>query len=314
VFHEPVLKNEAVDLLITNENGIYLDGTVGGGGHAQAILERLGPQGSLIGLDLDEEAIDFATERLKPFKNRVRIQKGNFKDLDKILTGLNIERVDGILLDLGVSSHQLNAAERGFSFSLKGPLDMRMNSKQKRTAYEMINTYSESELSTLFKTYGEERKSRAIARAIIKERKLSPIQTTEELRTVVSKVLPYQHRVKSLARIFQALRIAVNEELNNLAEALKIGFGCLYPGRRMLVISYHSLEDRMVKDFFKQEASRCICPPEAPLCICRKQGTLKILTRRPVRPSEAEIRKNPRSRSARLRAAEKLVEPGASSF
>ncbi|MFQ5824418.1 MAG: 16S rRNA (cytosine(1402)-N(4))-methyltransferase RsmH [bacterium] len=306
MFHEPVLTNEAVDYLITNENGIYLDGTIGGGGHAQTILERLGPQGLLIGLDLDEEAVDFATKRLKPFKNQVHIQQGNFKELDKILIGLKIDRVHGILLDLGLSSSLIEKAARGFSYNLKGPLDMRMNTKQKLTAYEIINTYSESELSNLFKTYGEERRFKTIARAIIKERKHSPIQTTEDLRAIVSKVLPYQNRVKSVARIFQALRIAVNEELENLAEGLKISLECLYPLSRMVVISYHSLEDRLVKDFFKQESARCVCAPEAPLCDCGKPGVLKVLTKRPVRPSESEIQRNPKCRSARLRSAESI--------
>lgn len=308
MFHEPVLKNQAVDLLVTNENGIYVDGTIGGGGHAQAILERLGPHGLLIGLDLDEEAIDFASKRLKPYKNQVHIQQGNFKELNKILRELNIERVHGILLDLGLSAYQIEKAARGFSYSSKGPLDMRMNTKQKLTAYEIINTFSESELSNIFKTYGEERKFRAIARTIIKERKHSPIQTTEELRAIVSKVLPYQNRVKSLARIFQGTRIAVNEELKNLAQGLKVSLECLYPLTAIAVISYHSLEDRLVKDFFKQESARCVCPEEAPVCVCGKKGTLRILTRRPVRPSEAEIQRNPRSRSARLRAAQRIRE------
>ncbi|MFQ5865053.1 MAG: 16S rRNA (cytosine(1402)-N(4))-methyltransferase RsmH, partial [bacterium] len=284
------------------------DGTLGGGGHAQTILERLGPQGLLIGLDLDEEAIDFAAKRLKPFQDRVHIQQGNFKELDKIIKELSIERVHGILLDLGLSSHELDKAARGFSHNLRGPLDMRMNTKQKLTAYDIVNRYSESELSSLFKTFGEERRFRAIARIIIKERKHSPIRTTKDLREIVSKVLPYQNRIKSLARIFQALRIAVNEELTNLSEALRISLDCLYRSGRMVIISYHSLEDRLVKDFFKQQSARCVCPPELPICTCGKKGNLRILTKRPVRPSEAEIHRNPRSRSARLRAAESIVE------
>lgn len=308
MFHEPVLKKEAVDLLFTNENGIYLDGTLGGGGHALAILERLGPHGRLLGLDLDNEAIEFAVNQLKPFKDRIVIQQGNFKELDKFLKNLKIDQVHGILLDLGVSSHQIDTAARGFSFSLSGPLDMRMDSKQKLTAYEIIQKYSESELSNIFKTYGEEKRSRAVARIIVKERKKSPIQTTEALREIMSKVLPYQNRVKSLARIFQALRIAVNEELKNLREALNLSIDYLLPGGRILIISYHSLEDRIVKDFFKGESVRCVCPPEVPVCVCGRKGRLKILTKRPVRPSEEEVRRNPRCRSARLRASERIPE------
>jgi 16S rRNA (cytosine1402-N4)-methyltransferase len=308
VFHEPVLKKEAVNILITNENGIYVDATLGGGGHAQAILESLSPEGKLIGLDLDHEAVAFAKKRLKPFKNRVIIQQGNFKELDKILTDLKIERVHGILMDLGLSSHQIDTAERGFSFSLSGPLDMRMDSKQELTAYEIVNTYPERDLSRLFKSYGEERRFRAVAHIIVKERQKSPIKTTEELRQIVSKVLPYHNRVKSLARIFQALRIAVNEELRNLRDALAVGLEHLEIGGRMVTICYHSLEDRIVKNFFRREAAHCVCPPEVPVCICGNLGRVKVLTKHPMRPSEEEVRKNPRSRAARLRCAEKILE------
>ncbi|MFQ5771218.1 MAG: 16S rRNA (cytosine(1402)-N(4))-methyltransferase RsmH [bacterium] len=304
MFHEPVLTKEAVALLISDPNGIYLDGTLGGGGHAEAILARLGARGKLIGLDLDEDAIRFASKRLSSFKNKISIRHENFKEFPEILQSLKINYINGLLLDLGLSSHLIDTPARGFSHSLTGNLDMRMNKKQKRTAAEIINSYSESALCDLFQKYGEEKRARAIARSIIKERAKSAIATTTALKEVVCKVLPYQNRVKSLARIFQALRIAVNDELNNLTETLRLSMDYLQNSGRIVVLSYHSLEDRLVKDFFKQESKRCVCPPELPVCVCRKKGRLKILTRRPVRPTEAEIHRNPRSRSARLRAAE----------
>ncbi len=306
MFHEPVLLQKSLELLISNPNGLFLDGTLGGGGHAEAILKRLEPKGKLIGLDLDAEALDHAKERLHKYKNKLIIKQANFREFNQILDGLNIKQLDGILLDLGLSSHQIDTAERGFSFSGTGELDMRMNQKQKLAAYEIINSYSEDELGGLFRKYGEERRSRAVARNIVRERMKAPIKSTKELTEVMSKVLTYQNRVKSLARLYQALRVAVNNELDNLAAALKLCLDYLGPFSRIVVISYHSLEDRIVKDFFRQECERCVCPPELPVCVCGQKGRLKILTKRPVRPDVVEVQRNPRSRSSKLRAAEIL--------
>lgn len=304
MFHEPVLKEEALSFLVTAKNGIYLDGTLGGGGHSEAILKNINKSGRLIALDLDNDAIHFSRTRLK-HKNFL-VEQANFKNLGEVLKKLKINRVHGILLDLGVSSYQIDTAEKGFSYRASGKLDMRMNSKQQLTAHEIANTFSEEKLCEIFKKYGEERRYRAISRVIIREREKNVIETTTDLQEIISVVLPYQNRVKSLSRIFQALRIAVNEELENLKAALESGLDYLTTGGRLVVISYHSLEDRIVKNFFKQESRRCVCPPDLPICVCGEPGRLKILTKRSIQPSKEEVQRNPRSRSARLRTAEML--------
>ena len=309
MFHEPVLKEEALSFLVTAKKGIYLDGTLGGGGHSEAILKNINKSGRLIALDLDNDAIHFSRTRLK-HKNFL-VEQANFKNLGEVLKKLKIKRVHGILLDLGVSSYQIDTAEKGFSYRASGKLDMRMNSKQQLTAHEIANTFSEEKLCEIFKKYGEERRYRAISRVIIKEREKNVIETTTDLQEIISMVLPYQNRVKSLSRIFQALRIAVNEELENLKAALESGLDYLTTGGRLVVISYHSLEDRIVKNFFKQESRRCVCPPDLPICVCGEPGRLKILTKRPIQPSKEEVQRNPRSRSARLRTAEMLEERAA---
>ncbi|MCH7673481.1 16S rRNA (cytosine(1402)-N(4))-methyltransferase RsmH [candidate division KSB1 bacterium] len=306
MFHEPVLKEEALSFLVTAKNGIYLDGTLGGGGHSEAILKNINKSGRLIALDLDNDAIHFSRTRLK-HKNFL-VEQANFKNLGEVLKKLKINRVHGILLDLGVSSYQIDTAEKGFSYRASGKLDMRMNSKQQLTAHEIANTFSEEKLCEIFKKYGEERRYRAISRVIIKEREKNVIETTTDLQEIISVVLPYQNRIKSLSRIFQALRIAVNEELENLKAALESGLDYLTTGGRLVVISYHSLEDRIVKNFFKQESRRCVCPPDLPICVCGEPGRLKILTKRSIQPSKEEVQRNPRSRSARLRTAEMLEE------
>jgi len=306
VFHEPVLKEEALTFLVTAKKGIYLDGTLGGGGHSEAILKNINKSGRLIALDLDNDAIHFSRTRLK-HKNFL-VEQANFKNLGEVLKKLKINRVHGILLDLGVSSYQIDTAEKGFSYRVSGKLDMRMNSKQQLTAHEIANTFSEEKLREIFKKYGEERRYRAISRVIIREREKNVIETTTDLQEIISVVLPYQNRVKSLSRIFQALRIAVNEELENLKAALESGLDYLTTGGRLVVISYHSLEDRIVKNFFKQESRRCVCPPDLPICVCGEPGRLKILTKRSIQPSKEEVQRNPRSRSARLRTAEMLEE------
>ncbi|MCH8875028.1 16S rRNA (cytosine(1402)-N(4))-methyltransferase RsmH [candidate division KSB1 bacterium] len=309
VFHKPVLKEEALTFLVTAKKGIYLDGTLGGGGHSEAILKNIHKSGRLIALDLDNDAIHFSRTRLK-HKNFL-VEQANFKNLGEVLKKLKINRVHGILLDLGVSSYQIDTAEKGFSYRASGKLDMRMNSKQQLTAHEIANTFSEEKLCEIFKKYGEERRYRAISRVIIREREKNVIETTTDLQEIISVVLPYQNRVKSLSRIFQALRIAVNEELENLKAALESGLDYLTTGGRLVVISYHSLEDRIVKNFFKQESRRCVCPPDLPICVCGEPGRLKILTKRSIQPSKEEVQRNPRSRSARLRTAEMLEERAA---
>lgn len=306
MFHKPVLKEEALSFLVTAKKGIYLDGTLGGGGHSEAILKNINKSGRLIALDLDNDAIHFSRTRLK-HKNFL-VEQANFKNLGEVLKKLKIKRVHGILLDLGVSSYQIDTAEKGFSYRASGKLDMRMNSKQQLTAHEIVNTFSEKKLCEIFKKYGEERRYRAISRVIIREREKNVIETTTDLQEIISLVLPYQNRVKSLSRIFQALRIVVNEELENLKAALESGLDYLTTGGRLVVISYHSLEDRIVKNFFKQESRRCVCPPDLPICVCGEPGRLKILTKRSIQPSKEEVQRNPRSRSARLRTAEMLEE------
>lgn len=306
MYHEPVLKDEAIFYLLTKQDGVYIDGTLGGGGHTEAILSHLSDKSKVIACDLDKEALDFAQTRLEPFKQQINYFHGNFKDVSNLLRKLNITKVQGILLDLGVSSHQIDTPERGFSFDKSGRLDMRMDARQKLTAFEIINTYPETELHKILKTYGEEKKYRAVTREILKARKRTTIKTTQEFKDIISRVLAPQHRVKSLARVFQALRIAVNDELANLKATLEASIDLLADGGRVVVISYHSLEDRIVKLFFREEAKRCVCPPELPVCVCGKVGRLEVLTRRPLRATEAEIAKNPRSRSAKLRAAERI--------
>jgi len=304
VFHEPVLVEEIRNLFITAPSGIYVDGTLGGGGHSEAILNQLSNKGRVIGFDLDAEAINAARKRLKQFNHRFISVQANFKDIEQVLKDLNIKKVQGVLLDLGISSHQIDTADRGFSFDRDAELDMRMNREQSLTAKKIVNTFSQQELSDLFKKYGEEKRHRAVARRIVQQREASKIETTHELKATVSKVLPFQQRAKSLARIFQALRIRVNQELQNLSEFLSAAIECVAAGGRIVIISYHSLEDRIVKEFFKKESERCVCPPELPVCVCGQKGRLRILTKRPIGPSEEEQQRNPRSRSAKLRAAE----------
>ncbi len=307
MYHEPVLRNTAVDYLISNPAGIYLDGTLGGGGHAESILAALDPDGRYVGLDLDAEAVFHARRRLKPYETRVSLLQANFAEFDRVLQDLGITKISGLLLDLGVSSHQLDTPGRGFAFSSEGPLDMRMGKEEARSASQVIREASEQELDQMFKNYGEERRHRQVARAIVTARNKKAILTTGDLVGIVSPCLAPEHRNKSLARIFQALRIAVNGELENLELALCKTIGWLATGGRIVIIAYHSLEDRLVKNFFRDEASRCECPPELPVCICQKKDRLKILTKKAVKPSMDETSRNSRSRSAKLRAAERTA-------
>jgi 16S rRNA (cytosine1402-N4)-methyltransferase len=310
VFHKPVLVAEAIDSLQCRAGAVYVDGTLGGGGHAREILEASAPDGRLIGIDTDGDALREAETRLAPFGDRKILVKGNFTDMETILSGMKIAKVEGILLDLGVSSHQLDTAERGFSFTLDAPLDMRMDRDGGQSADDLVHTLTEGELERVIREFGEERMARRIARAIVARRAVSPIRTTGELASVVTGAMPRARgpvRIHPATRTFQALRIAVNDELAGLQRALTDGMGLRKPGGRFCVISFHSLEDRMVKNTFRAAEKGCTCPPDLPVCACGRKPTMIVITRRPVVPGEAEINDNPRARSAKLRTAERII-------
>lgn len=305
-YHVPVLLKQVLNFLITDLSGIYVDGTLGGGGHAEGILERLSSDAKLVGIDRDADAIAYSRNRLSRFERQLLLRQGNYDELEAILRESGIPGVDGILLDLGVSSFQLDAGKRGFSYLNPGPLDMRMDASEKRTAFDVVNTYSYDDLKWIFKAYGEERQAGRIAMAIVKARGKEAIQTTDMLAKIVSRVVSPVHRNKVLSRIFQSIRIEVNQELVHLENALSQAVGSLNPGGRLVVIAYHSLEDRLIKHFFKKMVQPCECPPGFPICSCEEEPTLKILTRKPIEASAEEKIQNPRSRSAKLRVAEKL--------
>jgi len=302
--HTPVMVEEVLHYLDVLPGGRYVDCTVGTGGHAEAVLEMASPGGLLLGLDVDAQALALARKRLERFWPDVRLVEANYRDLAAVCREYSFIPVHGVLFDLGLSSLQLAQAERGFSFQREGPLDMRFDQEQELTAFDIVNHCSEVELARIIWQYGEERQSRRIARAIVRAR---PIHTTRELAEVVSRAVRAPgHRLHPATRTFQALRIAVNRELENLEMALAQAVQVLGRGGRLVVISYHSLEDRIVKQFLQRESQDCICPPDLPKCLCGHRATLRPLTRSPVRPSDDEVRRNPRSRSALLRAAEKL--------
>lgn len=299
--HIPVLGEQVLRGLHIEPGARLIDATVGAGGHASLIL-RASPDGRLLGLDADPEAIRYATEVLHEFGSRVVLQTANFRDLGPVALGQSFDEIDGILLDLGLSSRQLSDASRGFSFSREGPLDMRMNPETGEPASELVNDLPEADLARLIWRYGEERRARQIARSIVAAR---PLATTRELADLIAQIVGRRGRIHPATRTFQALRIAVNDELQALELALPQAVDLLTPGGRLAVISFHSLEDRLIKQFFRQEARDCICPPEAPICTCGHHATLRIVTRKPIRPSHEEIAQNPRSRSAKLRVAER---------
>lgn len=308
-YHLPVLLEEAVDSLNCRPGGIYVDGTLGGGGHASEILKRITPGGRLVAIDADPEALKVAGDRLKQYRSSVIFYKGNFGKIAAILAELGINKVNGILLDLGVSSHQLEKAERGFSFALDARLDMRLDQTRGRTAFDLVNGLAEDELKKIFRDYGEERMARRIAAAIVRARKESPVRTTGELAEIVARAVPAAGRrgkIHPATRVFQALRIAVNDELVNLEKALIDGFGLLEVGGRFAVISFHSLEDRMVKNYFRSWEKGCTCPPEFPFCTCHKEDRARLITRKAIKPGPAELEVNPRARSARLRTVERI--------
>lgn len=306
--HRPVLLRECIDALAIRPDGIYVDGTLGRGGHSEEIVKRL-TSGRLIAIDQDSQAIDEAGKRLAPYGDRVMLVKGNFRELGRILDALEIESVDGMLFDLGVSSPQLDEAARGFSYKNDAPLDMRMDRSASFTAGELVNTWPEAELKRILWDYGEERFAGRIAGQIVKVREERPIETTSELVEIIKKAMPAaalrekQHPAK---RTFQAIRIAVNDELGAVEELMRQAPDRLAPGGRLCVISFHSLEDRIVKNGIAARENGCTCPREAPVCTCGFVRTLKSVTRKPITAGEEELSQNPRARSAKLRVAERV--------
>jgi len=307
--HVPVLLHEVLDGLAIREDGTYVDCTLGGAGHSLEILRRLGPSGRLIGLDQDEAALAAAAERLAPFGDRVRLVKTNFERIAQVVDELQVGPVHGVLMDIGVSSHQLDEAERGFSFHQEAPLDMRMDRSSPVSAATVVNEWPEEELARIIREYGEERWAKRIAQFIVRARAHGPIRTTTELVDVIKAAIPAAARREGghpARRTFQAIRIAVNDELGALERGLEGAVQVLAPGGRLAVITFHSLEDRLVKQTFARWANPCTCPPGAPVCICGKKPLVRHVTRKPVTASPAELEKNPRSRSAKLRVVEKL--------
>ncbi len=306
--HISVLLNESVDSLNIAPDGVYADGTMGGGGHSEAILERLSPNGRLIGIDRDTEALGASRKRLEAYNN-VTYVHDNYKNIANILKELGVDSLNGAVLDLGVSSYQLDCGERGFSYMEDAPLDMRMNREEGTTAFDVVNSYSEKELADIFFKYGEEKFSRKVARLIVERRENSPIQTTIELVDIIKAAIPEKFRQKGshpAKRVFQAIRIEVNGELRDLKGALDDFFEALVPGGRLAVITFHSLEDRIVKTAFNEYATGCTCPKDFPICVCGNKPRGKVITRKPVLPSEEEYEYNKRSKSAKLRIVEKL--------
>jgi 16S rRNA (cytosine1402-N4)-methyltransferase len=305
----PVMPAEVIRYMAPKPGGVYVDGTIGGGGHAKLILEETNPDGLLIGFDRDAEALRAAQEKLIPFGERVRLVHGNFTGLGEVLAGFGIDRIDGFILDLGVSSHQLDSAERGFSFRKDTPLDMRMDRDSDTTAADLVNTLPEQELARIIRVFGEERWACRIAAFIAAAREEAPIETTLRLVNIIKGAIPrgaWEERLHPATRTFQALRIAVNDELASLEKGLDMGIRMLKRGGRGVVIAFHSLEDRIVKNSFRRFAHGCSCPKGLPYCVCGNMQLLRVLTGKPVMAGGAEVEANPRARSAKLRAAERL--------
>ena len=306
-YHTPVLLEEVVNQLQPRRGGLYVDCTVGGGGHAREMLRACGPDGQLIGLDWDEDAIAASRERLSEFGARVQLVRANYLELERVLMSLGVTAVDGVMFDLGVSSRQFDEPTRGFSFLREGPLDMRMSRQLAATARDILRTADLEELAKIFRLYGEEKRARAIAREIVAERERAPIETTTQLARSVERVLGPKHgAIHPATRVFQALRISVNDELGNLKRGLEVSTKFLKSGARLAVISFHSLEDRIVKHFFVEKSAGCVCPPQLPVCACGRKEVLRIVTKKPVIAGEQEVHGNPRARSAKMRVAEKI--------
>ena len=303
--HDPVLYKEILQALKPETNGLYVDGTLGAGGHSLGILEACAPEGKLLGLDVDPQALALARETLAPHEPRSILLLRSYTTLEETLKEIDWPLVNGIVLDLGASSMQFDTPERGFSFRDNAPLDMRFDPTRAQNAADIVNTYSEAELAEIIFRYGEERASRQIAKAIVRER---PIRTTGGLASVIKSVIPRKKgkRVHPATRTFQALRIAVNDEMGTIESVLPQAMRVLAPGGRLAIISFHSLEDRLVKQYFRKESRDCLCPPKQPICTCGHKALLKEINRKPIFPSDEETARNPRARSARLRVAEKL--------
>ncbi len=302
-YHIPVMLKETLESIIMDKNGDYLDCTLGGGGHAKVILEMISDKGSLLGIDRDKEAIEQTTDLSETYKNFTaeNISFANVMGLDSVVFGL---KFDGILMDLGVSSHQIDDPKRGFSYMHSGELDMRMNKDDELNAYIVVNNYTEEQLKEIFYKYGEEKKARYIARNICRAREESPIKTTKELSDIIERSVPYKNRIKTLSRIFQAIRIEVNNELGEIEEFLNVSLKILKKQGRVAIMSYHSLEDRIVKKFINKMSTGCVCPKDFPKCVCGKEPMVKKITKKPIIATEDEIKKNPRARSAKLRIFE----------
>ena len=306
--HKSVLLYETVDQLNIKPDGIYVDGTLGGGGHSYEIASRLSDKGRLIGIDQDEDAIKAASERLKPFMDRVTIVRNNYCNMDKVLDELSIDKVDGIMLDLGVSSYQLDTAERGFTYNVDAKLDMRMDQRQEVTARDIVNDYSEYDLYRIIRDYGEDRFAKNIAKHIVAARQKKPIETTFELNEIIKAAIPMKVRATGghpSKRTYQAIRIELNRELEVLENSIDMMINRLNKEGRLCIITFHSLEDRIVKVRFKNNENPCTCPPSFPTCVCGKKSKGKVITRKPIIPSEEELEENSRSKSSKLRVFER---------
>lgn len=306
--HKSVLLYETVDSLNIKPDGIYVDGTLGGGGHAYEVASRLGENGRLIGIDQDADAIRAATERLEPFKEKITIVRSNYRNIREVLEGLGIQKVDGIYLDLGVSSYQLDTAERGFTYREDAPLDMRMDQRNDKTAADIVNDYTEMELFRVIRDYGEDKFAKNIAKHIVKAREKGRIETTDQLVEIIKAAIPAKMRAEGghpAKRTFQAIRIELNKELEVLTESIDTMIDLLNPGGRLSIITFHSLEDRIVKTRFRTNENPCVCPPNLPVCVCGKKSKGKVVTRKPIIPDEKEIEENKRSKSSKLRVFER---------
>ena len=305
--HKSVLLNETIDGLNIKPDGIYVDGTLGGGGHAYEVCRRLGEKGSIVGIDQDAAAIEAASARLKDFGEKVTIVRSNYCDMKSKLHELGIDKVDGIVLDLGVSSYQLDTAERGFSYREDAPLDMRMDTRQKMTARDIVNDYTEADLYRVIRDYGEDKFAKNIAKHIVQARAVKPVETTAELSEIIRASIPMKFQKKSghpAKRTFQAIRIELNRELDVLRDSLDDMIDLLNPGGRLCIITFHSLEDRIVKSAFRKNENPCTCPPDFPVCVCGKKSKGSIITKKPILPSEEELEYNSRSKRAKLRIFE----------
>ena len=307
--HKSVLLYETVDELNIKPDGIYVDGTLGGGGHSYEIAKRLSGGGRLIGIDQDEDAIKAAGKRLEPYMDRVTIVRNNYCNMDKVLDELGIDKVDGIMLDLGVSSYQLDAADRGFTYNVDTALDMRMDQRQEITAKDIVNEYSEFDLYRIIRDYGEDRFAKNIAKHIVVARQEKPIETTFELNDIIKAAIPMKVRATGghpSKRTYQAIRIELNKELEVLEDSIDMMIDRLKPERRLCIITFHSLEDRIVKTRFKNNENPCICPPSFPACVCGKVPKGRVITRKPIVPTDEEINENSRSKSSKLRVFERV--------